>query len=270
MRILISSEYDNEVLIEDDITAALIHQELEDRILEIDVDISDIDDWLVSDYQTLQVSESFGEVISIRKDGEDDVPLVFGDYDVLSDLDDTVLSVIDNVPEVETIDFDFINPYDEGVGKFERLRRRVESYPMRWRKLPYHEIADEINVSFSFVYTHLSDCVISAKYCETEAEFKQKRAESRIKHQETHTRPTIAKISDWLHDNPHRWQYLTYESISEEADTSLTAVYKNLPNIAFAQGFVSDLLEYQKTRKESKRKRKKGKSPQPRYIIEVL
>ncbi|MDE2674712.1 MAG: hypothetical protein OXH65_06345 [Paracoccaceae bacterium] len=271
MRILISSEYDYEVLVEDDITATLIHQELEDRILEIEVSISDIDEWLVSDDTTLQVSESFGEVICLRKDNEDDYPLVFGDYDVLCSLDDTLCGVIDNSPEVETIDLDFINPYEDKVDKFERLRRWVESHPLLWQRFSYQKIADELKLSQGFVRFHLCDCVISAKYCETEAEFNQKRADSPTeKRVKTQPSPTIAKISEWLNANPHRWQYVTYKEIGEESETSFDAVSKNLPKVAFAEGFVSDLLAYQKTRDESKRKRKADKSEAPRYIIEIL
>ena len=63
---------------------------------------------------------------------------------------------------------------------------------------------------------------------------------------------------------------MTYIEISTQAGTSHSAVYKHLPNILLAQGFVSDLFEYQRTRKASKQKRKKVKNREVNYLIEVV
>lgn len=269
MRILISSEHDVEVLLEEDISPTLILQELEDRILEIEVSETEIDNWLRSEHPTLKVSEAYGEVIRIHKDNVDMFSVDFENDDILSYPDDALLNVIENVPEVPEIDMDFPNAYEVEANKHERLRRWVESHPMQWHKLTYQEIASEIRTSVSFVCEHLGDCVISAKYCDTHEQYKQKRAASRgYPKAVSKPSPTLAKIADWLLHNPHRWQSLTYVEISKETGASPYAVYKNLPKIAIAQGFVCDLFAYQQTRKANKRKKDTNRAVT--YIVEVL
>ena len=177
MRILISSEHDREVLIEEDITPTLILQELEDRILEIEVSETDIDNWLSSEQVSLKVSESFGETIQIYKAASDTIGCPSYEDDAFIDLDDRLFHMLESAGEVPEIDMDFPNVCtDDDMQKYERLRRWTESYPMRWHRLTYQAIADEVGVTLSFVYRHLSECVISAKYCETESEYTQKRA----------------------------------------------------------------------------------------------
>ena len=271
MRILISSEHDREVLIEEDITSTVILQELEDRVLEIEVSETEIDNWLSSEQVSLKVSESFGETIQIHKGVSDTTRSQSDDDDTFIDLDDRLFHVMTNAGDVPEIDMDIPNVcLDDDTQKYERLRRWTESHPMRWHKLKYEDIASEIGLTLSFVYRHLSECVISAKYCETESEFKQKRAETSHRKIDKKSSTSLRKISDWLNNNEGRWQDMTYIEISTESETSLTAVYKNLPKILLAQGFVSDLFEYQRTRKASKQKRKKVKNREVSYLVEVV
>lgn len=280
MRILLTSEYDREVLLEDDITPETIHQELSDRILEIEVSLQDISDWLDTDQSSLKVSESFGETISIIKADTDTFPTMFVDCEGIYDTDDLYNQVVDYSPHTPEIDMDIGEyPYDEFNtasdydNDYEKLRRWVESHPIQWHKLTFKAIASKTKVSSNFVYRHLCKCAISAKYVATKAEYKRKRKQSRGYKKEKKVRerrnPTVTKIHAWLRQNYNRWQSMTFDEISQETETSRSAVYTNLPKLLLAEGFISNLSEYDRTRKLNRGY--KGKENQEaNYIIDII
>ena len=268
MQILLSSDYDSEVLIEDDISPVAIYQELTDRILEIEVSIEDVSEWLATDQSSLKVSESFGETISIIKEGFDTFPMDFALCDSVHNAVDLFNQVVDYPDEMQAIDMDIGDyPYKDNsrMDPYERLRRWVESHPVQWYKMTYDQIAKELNIVPSTVWKHLCECAMSAKYIKSLEEYKQKREGAR-KQAKRRRNPTIVKIHDWVRRNYNQWQSMTFEEISEQTQTSLSAVYDNLPKVLLAEGFISDMSEYKRTRRECRGWKNKPVC----YIIDII
>ena len=68
MQILLTSEYDSEVLLEDDISPTKILRELQDRILEIEVSQQEVENWLDTETEkSLRVADDYGESYFIIK-----------------------------------------------------------------------------------------------------------------------------------------------------------------------------------------------------------
>lgn len=277
MRILLTSEYDREILLEDDISPTAIYNELVDRAVEIEVSIDEVCEWLETEQQSLQVAQDFGDTIKIVKDDCDTHPTLFVDTEGIYNTNDLYNQVVESVPETPALDTDIGKyPYEtpSRLDPYERLRRWVESHPMQWHRLTYAEIASETHLSVTSVYHNLCECVISAKYVSDENEYKQKRKQSRTgqRKKTRHKSNLIPKIHEWLIHNYNRWQSMTFDEISKESDTSFSTVYNNLPKLLLAEGFVSSLYDYEKKRKDNRGyKGKKSKSNQPvNYFIEVI
>ena len=276
MQILLTSEYDSEVLLEDDISPVAIHQELTDRAIEIEVSVDEVSEWLATHQQSLVVAEDYGETISIVKQDFDIFPTMFVDYEGIYDTDDLYNQVVEYPDEVPEIDMDIgVNPYDtpdapDNYGKsLEKLRRWVESHPMQWHKLTYDEIATQLKMSRWTVQQHLPECVISAKYVKSVEAYKQQRKASRGYNQvKPNPSPTLTKIHEWLRRNYNRWQSKTFEEISEESHTSKTSVQRNLPKLLLAEGFISDMSEYKRKRKACRSC--KGKMDAPLQLVDVI
>ena len=275
MQILLVSEYDSEVLLEDDISPVAIHNELTDRAIEIEVSVDEVCEWLSTQQQSLVVAEDYGDTISIVKQGFDTFPTMFVDYDSIYDTDDLYNQVVECPDEMPEIDMDIgANPYDPPKAPnnrncYEKLRRWVESHPIQWHKLTYAEIAAQVKMSIGPVQKHLSACVISAKYVKSVDEFKQKRRASRgYKQVKSKPNPSIAKIYEWLRQNYNRWQSMTFEEISNESGISNGAVQNNLAKLLLAEGFISDMSEYKQIRKECRGY--KGKMNAPMQLVDVI
>ena len=274
MQILLTSEYDSEVLLEDDISPTAVHQELTDRILEIEVSINEVAEWLDTEQSTLKVSQAFGETISIVKQGFDRLPQVFVECDSIYDANDLFNQVVEGIGEMPEIDMD-IGDYlydDDNSNAYEKLRRWVESHPIQWRKLTLMEIADASKVNIAFVHANLASCVISAKYVNTEDEYKQKRKQSRKsqlpERPNKKRKQSLARLQEWLRQNYNRWQSKTFEEISEESDISIGAVNNNLGKLLLAEGFISNMSEYQRKRKACRGY--KGRLNAPIQLIDVI
>lgn len=274
MQILLTSEYDSEVLLEDDISPTAIHQELTDRILEIEVSINEVAEWLDTEQSTLKVSEAFGETISIVKQDFDILPQVFVECDSIYDANDLFNQVVDGISEMPEIDMDIgdylYDDFDANSNAYEKLRRWVESHPIQWHKLTLAEIADASKVNTAFVHANLATCVISAKYVNTEDEYKQKRKQSRkgMRKSGAKRSQSLAKLQEWLRQNYNRWQSVTFEEISDESDISIGAVYNNLGKLLLAEGFISNMSEYQRKRKACRGY--KGRLNAPMQLIDVI
>lgn len=283
MQILLTSEYDSEVLLEDDISPAAIHNELTDRAIEIEVSIDEVCEWLATYQQSLVVAEDYGDTISIVKQDFDVLPQVFIECDSIYDTDDLYNQVVLYPDEVSEIDMDIGDyPYDnfethaDKYGtSYERLRRWVESHPIQWRKLTLAEIADASKVNIGTVHAKLCECVISAKYVDTEQAFKQKRKQSRKLLRSQSDKPdkrrkqSLAKLQDWLRQNYTRWQSKTLQEIGDESGVSFATVDNNLAKLLFAEGFISNMSEYKQLRKDCRGYKGQVNRP-PQYIVDII
>ena len=269
MRILLTSEYDSEVLLENDISPVAIHHELIDRAVEIEVSIEDIAEWLSTHQQSLVVAEDYGDIISIVKHDFDTFPTMFVEYDSLYNTDDLFNQVVEYPSEVEAIEMDIgAYPYEHKDVR-ERLRRWVESHPIQWYRLPLSEISEQLKMSSRFVWKHLPECAISAKYVDTIEEYKQKRQSRSKVMPQSYSKRSLEKLQDWLRRNYHLWQSKTFVEICEETDLSRSTVFIHLPKLLLAEGFISDMSDYKRKRKECRGK--KGKVNQPaQYLIDVV
>ena len=260
MRILLTSEYDNEVLLEDDISPTAIHHELIDRAVEIEVSIEDIAEWLSTQQQSLVVAEDYGDIISIVKQGFDAFPTMFVEYDSFYDTDDLLNQVVECPDEVEAIEMDIgENPYhiEKQRDAYDVLRRWVESNPMAWKRLTLCKIATECNLTRAEVREHLLRCVAGAKYISSIEEFHFERSQANRKCNNNPTvKPTLPMLSEWLNnpDNIGRWQSLTLVEIAEETEVSTLSIRKHLPRLLYAEGYISSVFEFKQIRQREQLK----------------
>lgn len=280
MTIYISTERFYEVLVEHTaITPECIYQELVDRAVEIEVSLDDIQSWLDTEQVSLVVADDFGDIISLKKSDTDISTTPYFEACDAVECNDRLTQVMNFVHETPEIDMDIGHyPYDvrshpSEEEALERLRRWVESHPVQWHKMTLDDIAKEVNLGVSTIFKHLPECVISAKYVDTVVAYKQKRRQSRsYKKGSKKVSPSITKIHEWLKANYKKWQSKTFTEISQETETSVTAVYKNLPKLLLAEGFVSSLYDYENKRKQNRGyKGKRCKSDETiNYFIEVI
>ena len=280
MHILLTSEYDSEILLEDDISAPKILRELQDRIVEIEVSQQEVEEWLGTETEkSLLVADDYGEGYSLVKvDTFSPESTTVYDYGVIRDIDVFMQDSVETFLDVSELDVDVLRVKSDDLdandtSEYKSVKRWVESHPLQWYRLSFVEIANELHLTVYYVKKHLADAAISAKYVDTVEEYQQKRKKGereRLKTQGKSMREqSVQKISQWIAnvDNYGKWELLSLVQIGVETNTSLPSVKKYLPQLLHAEGYISSASDFYLIRERDKQN---PDDTSINYFIEVV